>query len=154
MKPGRLAVLSLIAIIACWTGPAIQVFAQSGPSGRQYSNTALAPPATTASSGPATQPNSQSGGEQAPPAGALLAEPVYGTAPLTVDFTVASANKPGQLVYHWDFGDGAVSSLPAGAYIPHTYRRPGTYLCSLTLMDQQGISTTLITTVTVRPRQR
>jgi PKD domain len=81
----------------------------------------------------------------------LLAEPVYGVAPLTVDFHVGLANPQSSLVYQWDFGDGAVSSLPAGAYIPHVYQRPGTYLCFLTLTNVQGRSTTLLTTVTVLP---
>jgi PKD repeat protein len=90
---------------------------------------------------------------QAPLNATLLAEPIYGAAPLTVDFYVSLPNPQSASVYQWDFGDGAVSSLPSGAYIPHVYQRPGTYLCSLTLMNAQGISTTLLTTVTVLPRQ-
>jgi PKD repeat protein len=89
---------------------------------------------------------------QAPLDATLLAQPVYGAAPLTVDFYVSLPKPQSALVYQWDFGDGAVSSLPSGAYIPHVYQRPGTYLCSLTLMNAQGISTTLLTTVTVLPR--
>ena len=90
---------------------------------------------------------------QAPLNAILLAQPIYGAAPLTVDFSVSLPNPQSSLVYQWEFGDGAVSSLPSGAYIPHVYQRPGTYLCSLTLRNAQGISTTLLTTVTVLPRQ-
>jgi PKD repeat protein len=90
---------------------------------------------------------------QAPLNAILLAEPIYGAAPLTVDFSVSLANPQSVLVYQWEFGDGAVSLLPSGAYTPHVYERPGTYLCSLTLMNTQGISTTLLTSVTVLPRQ-
>jgi PKD repeat protein len=89
---------------------------------------------------------------KAPLNATLLAEPTYGAAPLTVDFYVSLTNPQSSLVYQWSFGDGAVSSLPSGAYIPHVYQRPGTYFCSLTLMNAQGISTTLLTTVTVLPR--
>jgi PKD repeat protein len=90
---------------------------------------------------------------QAPLEGSLLVQPMYGAAPLTVDFYVSLPNPQGALVYQWEFGDGAVSSLPSGAYMPHVYQRPGTYLCSLTLINAQGISTTLFTTVTVLPGQ-
>jgi PKD repeat protein len=90
---------------------------------------------------------------QAPLNAILLAQPLYGAAPLTVDFYVSLANPQSSLVYQWEFGDGAVSSLPSGAYIPHVYQRPGTYLCSLTLRNAQGTSTTLLTTVTVLPRE-
>ena len=40
----------------------------------------------------------------------LLAVPVVGTAPLTVDFYVGLANFPDSLFYEWNFGDGALSS--------------------------------------------
>jgi PKD repeat protein len=90
---------------------------------------------------------------QAPLNATLLAVPISGATPLTVDFYVSLANPPSSLVYQWDFGDGAVSSLPSSAYIPHLYQHPGTYLCSLTLMNAQGISTTVATTVRVLPRQ-
>ncbi len=89
---------------------------------------------------------------QGPPLNStLLAEPIYGPAPLTVDFFASLANPQPSLIYQWDFGDGAVSSLPSGAYMPHVYQRPGTYLCLLTLLTPQGRSTTLATTVVVRP---
>jgi hypothetical protein len=45
----------------------------------------------------------------------LLGVPVYGTAPLTVDFYVGLANPAGSLAYKWNFSDGAVSLLSAGS---------------------------------------
>jgi PKD domain len=90
---------------------------------------------------------------QAPPNGSLLGVPVYGTAPLTVDFYVGTANPHSPLVYQWNFGDGAVSLVSAGVYTLHVYQNPGTYRCSLTLTTAQGVSTTLFTTITVEPRQ-
>jgi PKD repeat protein len=83
----------------------------------------------------------------------LLGVPVYGTAPLTVDFIVGIANPTVSPVYRWNFGDGVVSSLPAGVYMVHVYRQPGTYLCSLRLTTVQGRSTTVFTTIVVQPRQ-
>src|ERR1700693_1801110 len=88
---------------------------------------------------------------QTPPNASLLAVPVNGPAPLTVDFYVGLANTPGPLVYQWNFGDGAVSSLPTGVYTLHVYQHPGTYLCSLELTNARGLSNTVFTTITVKP---
>jgi hypothetical protein len=82
---------------------------------------------------------------------ALLGQPVYGPAPLTVYFYVTFAGPPPPLSYQWSFGDGSVSSLPPAAFMPHVYSHPGNYICSLTLTSHQGQSTTLFTTVIVRP---
>jgi PKD repeat protein len=90
---------------------------------------------------------------QAPPNPSLLAVPVVGTAPLTVDFYVGLAKTPDSLVYEWNFGDGAESFLPAEPYMLHVYQNPGTYICELELVTPQGISTTAFTKITVRPRQ-
>jgi PKD repeat protein len=79
----------------------------------------------------------------------LAAEPEYGMAPLSVDFEVTLANPPGSLSYQWNFGDGTVPSLPGAAFMPHLYRQPGTYVCSLTLTDLGGSSTTVFTTIIV-----
>jgi PKD repeat protein len=89
----------------------------------------------------------------APLTASLLAEPMSGAAPLTVDFSIILPNPQSPLVYQWDFGDGAVSSLPAGTYVPHVYQRPGTYFCSLTLMNAQETSTIVVTIVTVLAHQ-
>lgn len=56
----------------------------------------------------------------------LLAVPVNGRGPLTVDFYVGLANRQGSLVYEWNFGDGAVSVMQAGVYMLHVYQHPGT----------------------------
>jgi hypothetical protein len=83
----------------------------------------------------------------------LLGEPFYGTAPLTVDFYVGLASLQAPLQYQWQFGDGAVSSQPPNAYMQHVYEKPGTYQCSVTLMNAQGRSTTLSTSIVVQPSQ-
>ncbi|HTW89855.1 MAG TPA: PKD domain-containing protein [Candidatus Binataceae bacterium] len=88
---------------------------------------------------------------RAAPNASLLAVPVFGTAPFTVDLYVGLANTPGSLIYEWDFGDGAESILPAEPYMLHVYQHPGTYTCDLELITAQGITTTLSATITVQP---
>jgi PKD repeat protein len=90
---------------------------------------------------------------QVPPNASLLAVPVVGTAPLTVDFYVGLANPPGSLLYEWNFGDGAESFLPAEPCMLHVYQNPGTYMSELELVTPQGISTIAFTKITVKPRQ-
>jgi len=83
----------------------------------------------------------------------LLAVPVNGRGPLTVDFYVGLANRQGSLVYEWNFGDGAVSVMQASVYMLHVYQHPGSYLCTLSLTSAQGLTTTVFTTITVQPSQ-
>jgi PKD repeat protein len=153
----RVLIALLLYVMACaWTVFPRRTFAQDA------AETAAAPPSSDGSMllpdqtdviGSLRWQPGTNDSVKAPLSAALLAEPTYGTAPLTVDFYVSLANPRSSLLYQWDFGDGAVSSLPASAYIPHVYQRPGTYFCSLTLTNGQKISTTLLTTVTVLPRQ-
>jgi PKD repeat protein len=100
-----------------------------------------------------TPPIGTSNPSHAAPNASLLAVPVVGTAPLTVDFYVGLANTPGSLVYEWDFGDGAELFLPAQPYMIHVYQHPGTYTCELELTTAQGVSTIVLTTITVKTRQ-
>ena len=89
-----------------------------------------------------------------PPNPSLLAVPLVGTAPLTVDFYVGLPNPPASLIYAWNFGDGAGSFLPAEPYMLHVYQNPGTYLCEVQLVTAQGIiSTIAFTKITVKPHQ-
>jgi len=88
---------------------------------------------------------------QAAPNASLLAVPVVGTAPLTVDFYVGLANTPGSLLDEWIFGDGAEFFLPAQPFMLHVYQHPGTYTCELGLINAQGITTTVFATITVKP---
>jgi PKD repeat protein len=88
---------------------------------------------------------------QAAPNASLLAVPVFGRAPLTVNFHVGLANTPGSLVDGWVFGDGAESFLPAQPYMLHVYQHPGTYTCELELITPIGVTTTVFATITVKP---
>jgi len=99
-----------------------------------------------------TPPIISSNPSQAVPNASLLAVPVVGTAPLTVDFYVGIANTPGSLLDEWIFGDGADSFLPAQPFMLHVYQHPGTYTCELGLINAQGITTTVFATIIVKPR--
>jgi PKD repeat protein len=64
------------------------------------------------------------------------AEPVSGTAPLTVNFTDHSAGNP--LSWAWTFGDASTSVLQ---HPSHTYTTHGTYTVTLTVSYPGGITT-------------
>lgn len=100
-----------------------------------------------------TPPIGTSNPSQAAPNASLLAVPVVGTAPLTVDFYVGLANTPGSLLDEWIFGDGVELFLPAQPFMLHVYQHPGTYTCELGLINAQGVTTTVFATITVKTRQ-
>ena|SRR5271170_6607446 len=98
-----------------------------------------------------TPPSNASNPNEAAPNASLLAVPVFGTAPLTVDFYVGLANTPGSILDEWIFGDGAEIFLPAQPFMLHVYQNPGTYTCELGLVNAQGMTTTVFATITVKP---
>ena len=110
-------------------------------------------PINSAASGASNPPMGAVNPSQVPPNASLLAVPVVGTAPLTVDFYIGLPNSPSSLPYEWNFGDGAESFLPAEPYMLHVYQNPGTYICELELVTPRGISTTAFAKITVKPRQ-
>jgi PKD domain len=87
-----------------------------------------------------------------PITGSMSVSPPYGIAPLRVGFFVL-ANDPdgiGFLTYSWNFGDGTVSALPPELYIFHTYSKPGTYVCTLTIKTVDGRSKVFVQGVDVQ----
>ncbi|MBP1929179.1 PKD repeat protein/outer membrane protein assembly factor BamB [Methanolinea mesophila] len=64
-----------------------------------------------------------------PPEAAFTASPMEGPAPLTVSFSDESSGNP--TYYTYDFGDGFKSTT---AHSVHTYRFPGTYKVTLTIL--------------------
>jgi PKD repeat protein len=70
-----------------------------------------------------------------------------GTAPLTVEFTASlDEDLPGPFYFQWDFGDGARDvSNPTN----HTYREPGEYTATVTVMNAQGQQATQDVEITV-----
>jgi hypothetical protein len=110
-------------------------------------------PINSAASGTSNLPIGAVNPSQVPPNASMLAVPVVGNAPLTVDLFIGLANTPGSLLYEWNFGDGTEAFLPAKPYMIHVYQNPGTYICQLELVALQGISTIASTKITVTPPQ-
>ena len=75
----------------------------------------------------------------APIAIADASAPTTGAAPLGVSFSSTGSYDPdGSLVaYDWDFGDGTTSTL---ANPVKSYANPGTYIASLVVVDNSGLS--------------
>ena len=151
-----ISIFLLVVLTADLTATGAAAFAQNYGTGMQSAPGSAGNAIVPGDSGRPLQPSPPSETSDATRQGisaTVLAVPGYGTAPLTVDFYVAIANPEGSTVYRWNFGDGAMSLLPAGVYMLHVYRHPGTYLCSLRLTSTQRRSTTVFTTIVVQPRQ-
>lgn len=59
-----------------------------------------------------------------------------------------STDVDGSIVfYNWSFGDGSIAS---GETVQHTYTSPGTYIVTLTVTDNSGLSSSTSLSVTVR----
>ena len=78
-------------------------------------------------------------GDNRPPVAVTSASaPLYGAAPLTVNFSSAGTNDPdtgqtAQLTYDWDFGDGTAHSTLANP--SHQYTTAGNKTATLTVSD-------------------
>lgn len=86
-----------------------------------------------------------------PPVADFVADPVTGTAPLSVSFDgTASSDEDGTIASHaWAFGNGqnGAGATPAAV----TYSIPGTYTAKLTVTDNRGATGTATQTITVLP---
>ncbi|MDP2921706.1 MAG: S8 family serine peptidase, partial [Candidatus Omnitrophota bacterium] len=76
------------------------------------------------------------------------ADPVSGTAPLTVQFYGSESSDPDgdTLTYSWDFGDGITS---ADEKPSHKYMTAKEYTASLTVSDNKGAADSATVTITV-----
>lgn len=74
------------------------------------------------------------------PVAKFSADPIYGTAPLTVQFTDKSTGYPG--TWLWDFGDGSTSTQRNPS---HTYQYAGAYDVVLTVTKTR-VGTTVTST--------
>lgn len=83
-----------------------------------------------------------------PPNAVISAAPTSGEAPLTVAFSGSSSSDDGTIVsYLWNFGDGSATS---GNPTPsHTYTSPGTFTATLTVTDNEGLTDSATTIITV-----
>ena len=85
-----------------------------------------------------------------PPVANFTADPEAGEIPLTVSFdAAASADTDGTIVsYSWDFGDG---SLGTGVSSSHTYTQEGIFIATLTVTDDDGLTGSTSTNISVVP---
>lgn len=74
------------------------------------------------------------------PTAHIAADPITGTAPLTVNFSGINSSDPDgdPLTYDWNFGDGTTSTNNTSATIQHVYSANGSYSASLLVHDDQG----------------
>ena len=89
-----------------------------------------------------------------PPVAVISANPVSGTAPLTVTFNGSGSSASGnaQIVgYNWNMGDGTTL---VGVSVTHTFTRAGTYTVTLTVTDSNGLSGTASTIIKVSKTSR
>ncbi len=89
-------------------------------------------------------------GKQAP--AVALSAPSAGVVGENLFFNGAGSSDPdGNVVsYKWDFGDGSTMQLPANT---HTYAEPGTYVVTLTVTDNEGLSSSENATVAIQSPQ-
>lgn len=81
------------------------------------------------------------------PTAAFTADPVSGSAPLTVSFTDDSSDFGGSILYRaWAFGDGGSSTATNPT---HTYTTDGTYTVTLTVYDNDLNADSATATITV-----
>jgi M6 family metalloprotease-like protein len=70
------------------------------------------------------------------PVAALSASTLSGVSPLTVDFTGSATDSDGYIYsYHYDFGDGQISTLQNPS---HTFTNSGNYTVTLTAVDDNS----------------
>lgn len=76
------------------------------------------------------------------PKAVIDAKPDEGVAPLTVDFDAHySRDSDGSIAeYHWEFGDPEDRAAGLTSQCSHTYQRSGTYIATLTVIDNEGIT--------------
>ncbi len=88
-----------------------------------------------------------SGGEDAPMV-SISAMPKVGQAPLGVDFAGGGIDPAGGqfVVFNWSFGDGATGT---GAFVTHTYTKPGTYIVTLSGTTSNAVTAQAATEVRV-----
>ncbi|XRP97439.1 S-layer protein [Methanocaldococcus sp. 16A] len=74
--------------------------------------------------------------------------PVNPTTSDTINFTDESYDLDGNITsWHWDFGDGTTSNVQNPT---HKYTRPGRYVVTLTVTDNDGYNSSISKTIVVR----
>jgi PKD repeat protein len=85
-----------------------------------------------------------------PPVASVTADPISGTAPLTVAFSSVNSTDPGGTItaYSWNFGDGSATTTVPNPV--HTYSA-GTFTAVLTVTSSSGLTDTDSVVITVTP---
>ncbi len=80
----------------------------------------------------------------------FLAEPSSGIAPLTVQFSVAAADRDGSIEsVTWDFGDGTAEQTTTHLATEHLYKKTGTFTAKITVTDNRGAAARASVTISV-----
>jgi hypothetical protein len=89
-------------------------------------------------------------GGNAPPVADATLTPRTGPAPQMVAFDAGTSSDPDGTIdrYEWDFGDGTDGS---GRQTEHTYRQPGRYFPTLTVVDDAGARDRFVAEVVIEP---
>jgi glucose/arabinose dehydrogenase/PKD repeat protein len=74
-----------------------------------------------------------------PPTAVASADPVAGTAPLTVTFDASGSSDPDGdvMTYIWSFGDGSDEEITQLTHVQHTYQANGIYNATLRARDSE-----------------
>jgi PKD repeat protein len=81
------------------------------------------------------------------PSANFTASPTVGDVPVLVNFNASASTDDGTIVsYAWNFGDGGTGS---GVTASRNYTAAGTYIATLTLTDNDGLTSTATRTITV-----
>ncbi len=85
------------------------------------------------------------------PVASFTASYLSSSPPFTMSFDALESGKTGGNIttYLWDFGDNSLGV--AGMKISHQYLNPGTYRVNLTVIDNAGLTNSLIKSVDVQP---
>lgn len=83
------------------------------------------------------------------PVAKLTANPVSGTAPLTVNFDASASTGCTTLGYFWDFGNGNTQQTGLNATTSQTYTTNGTYNMFVVVQDQNNKRDTVKQTITI-----
>jgi len=83
------------------------------------------------------------------PNGSIVATPISGSAPLTVNFDASKSTGCTVLGYFWDFGDSTYLQSGLNAQATKTYILPGIYLMNLIVQDQNNLRDTVQQKITV-----
>ncbi|MFC1750559.1 PKD domain-containing protein [Pseudomonadota bacterium] len=82
----------------------------------------------------------------------IVADPIEGTVPLTVNFDSSSSSYPGgQIVsYEWDFGDGSPKRIDTSS-VSYRYDKIGTFDAAVTAIASDNSRSTASVPVNIRP---